>query len=150
MSMTLRPITLRAANAFVTSVHRHHPGVRGCLWCLSCWNGDRLCGVLICGRPIARAFDDGLTCEVTRCCTDGTRNACSFLYGAAARAARATGYRRILTYTLTSESGASLRGAGWLCVSTTRAHSWDHSGRHRPNAMLPCPKHLWLLPLSTG
>ena len=57
-----------------------------------------------------------MTLEVTRLCTDGTKNACSFLYGKAARAAFALGYRRIGTYTLPDEGGASLRAAGWKLI----------------------------------
>ena len=77
----------------------------------------RLAGVAIVGRPVSRYLDDGKTLEVNRLCTDGTKNACSFLYAAAARAARAMGYQRIITYTLDTEGGASLRAAGWCCAA---------------------------------
>lgn len=75
-----------------------------------------LCGVAIVGRPTARMLDDGWTVEVTRLATDGAHNACSILYAAAWRAARAMGYRRCVTFTLPEEGGASLRGAGWRCI----------------------------------
>jgi len=88
-------------------------------------------GVAIIGRPVARRLDDGYTAEVTRLCTDGTRNACSLLYGAAWRAARSLGYRRLITYTLPEEGGSSLRGAGWKPVAVTRGGSWSRSGRPR-------------------
>lgn len=82
-------------------------------------------GVAIVGRPVARGLDDGWTLEVTRTCTDGTKNANSMLYGAAWRAARALGYRRLVTYTLVEESGTSLRAAGWKTVHETRGRPWD-------------------------
>lgn len=87
--------------------------------------------MVIVGRPIARHLDDGWTLEVLRCCTDGTANACSFLYGAAWRAARTLGYRKLVTYTLTSEPGTSLRAAGWRIVGQVNARSWDTPSRPR-------------------
>lgn len=99
------PVDLAEANAFVSQHHRHHKPVVGHLWSTGAALGERIVGVVIVGRPISRRRDDGLTVEVTRLCTDGTRNACSFLYGAAARAAFARGYMRIGTYTLPSEGG---------------------------------------------
>ena len=98
-------IELAEANAFVAERHRHHPPVVGHRFSIGAFLGEQLVGVVIVGRPVARMRDDGLTCEVTRLCTDGTRNACSFLYGAAARAAFALGFIRIGTYTLPDEGG---------------------------------------------
>lgn len=88
-------------------------------------------GVAIVGRPVARSLDDGVTAEVTRLCTDGAPGACSFLYGAAARAAFALGFKRIGTYILKAESGASLVGAGWRLIHETRGRSWDTPSRPR-------------------
>lgn len=133
-SMTIRivPTTLRAANAFVAEHHRHHKPARGCKFVLAVSDGEQIRGVAIVGRPVARHLDDGLTAEVVRCCTDGAPNACSMLYGAAWRAARAIGYRRLITYTLPEEGGASLRGAGWRVVGRTRdGDGWDRKGRPR-------------------
>lgn len=131
--LALRPITLRAANAFVAEHHRHNKPARGCRFCLSAWAGERLVGVAIVGRPVARGLDNGLTAEVLRLCVldDAPRNACSFLYGAARRAWLAMGGRRVITYTLQSESGASLRGAGWTRESEVRAGEWSRQGRLR-------------------
>ena len=109
--LTLQPVSLAEANAFVALHHRHHKPVRGHKYSLGCFTGGQLVGVAITGRPVSRYLDDGLTLEVNRLCTDGTRNACSFLYGAAARAAKAMGYRKIITYILDTEDGASLRAA---------------------------------------
>jgi hypothetical protein len=88
-------------------------------------------GVAIIGRPTSRHRDDGLTLEVTRLATDGTRNACSFLYGASARAAFALGYTRIGTYILKSENGATLRASGWDLIGETPGRSWSVPSRPR-------------------
>ncbi|MFC6838604.1 XF1762 family protein [Xanthomonas theicola] len=129
--LSIAPCTLRQAKAYVAEHHRHHRAPQGGLFALAAMSGDRLCGVAIVGRPVARALDDGRTAEVTRLCTDGTRNACSALYGRARRAAMALGYTKVLTYTLPDEGGASLRGAGWKPVATTRGGSWDTPSRRR-------------------
>jgi hypothetical protein len=93
--------------------------------------GDQIVGVAIVGRPVSRFRDDGLTAEVTRLCTDGTRNACSFLYGASARAAFALGFKRIGTYILASEPGTSLTGTGWRMIGETPGKSWSVPSRPR-------------------
>ena len=108
--LTITPISLAEANAFVHEYHRHHDPVPGAKFCIACSDDSGVRGVAIVGRPVARMLDDGWTLEVNRCCTDGARNACSILYGAAWRAARALGYRKLITYTLPEEGGASLRG----------------------------------------
>jgi hypothetical protein len=131
VSLRVVPVPLDEANAFVTQYHRHHQPVVGHKFSLGAAEGDCIVGVAIIGRPVARHYNDGWTLEVNRCCTDGTRNACSFLYGAAWRATRALGYRRLITYTLASESGASLRGSGWHVVSEVHGRSWDTPSRPR-------------------
>lgn len=136
-------IELRDARAFVSEHHRHHTPPQGHLFSIGAYQADRLCGVVIVGRPVARNRQDGFTAEVTRLCTDGTRNACSFLYGCAARAALALGYRRIGTYTLASESGASLRGAGWRVIAEVKGRSWDTPSRRRTDKHPIQPKLLW-------
>lgn len=119
------PITFRDACAFVAKHHRHHRPPQGMKFCVAVADDTgEIRGVAIVGRPVARRLDDGWTLEVTRTCTDGTKNANSMLYGAAWRAARALGYRRIVTYTLPEESGASLRAAGWQIVHETRGRPW--------------------------
>ena len=98
---------------------------------MACYDGDRLCGVAICGRPVARKLDDDLTVEIRRVCTDGTYNACSILYGACARVAKAMGYKRVITYTLISEPGTSLKASGFVNCGEAGGVSWDMPGRHR-------------------
>lgn len=129
--LTLAPTTLREANEFVRQHHRHHRPARGCRYCLAVADGDHVIGVAIVGRPVSRVLDDSWTLEVNRCCTDGTKNACSMLYGAAWRAARALGYRRLITYTLPEEGGASLRAAGYRLIGEAGGGSWSCTSRPR-------------------
>lgn len=126
------PLPLAEANAFIARHHRHHSVVVGAKFCLGVADhAMRIRGVAVVGRPVARGLDDGLTLEVTRVATDGAKDACSSLYGAARRAAFALGYLRLVTYTLKSESGASLRGAGWRVVGEVRGRSWSCASRPR-------------------
>jgi hypothetical protein len=137
-------VTLDEANAFVTERHRHHPPVVGHLFSIGAFVGERLVGVVIVGRPVSRMRDDGLTAEVTRLCTDGTRNACSFLYGCASRAAFALGFLRVGTYTLPEEGGASLRAAGWRLIGERGGGEWSSPSRHRASMRSPTSiKLLW-------
>lgn len=106
-------MTLETANDFVRRLHRHNKPVVGAKFCVGVEKDEQLVGVAIVGRPVAPRLDDGLTAEITRVCTDGTRNAASMLYGACRKASRAMGYDRIFTYTLPEEGGASLRAAGF-------------------------------------
>lgn len=131
MKLSLAPISFADAAEFVRGHHRHHTPPRGHKFSIAAFAGDELVGVVIVGRPVARYRDDGLTLEVTRLCTNGHRNACSFLYGAAARAAFALGYRRIGTYVLKRESGTSLAAAGWKLIGEVKGRSWDTPSRRR-------------------
>lgn len=130
-SLSLVPITLRDACAFIAEHHRHHDPPRGCILTVGAATGDRVVGVCVVGRPVARMLQDGFTAEVTRVATDGARNANSFLYGAAWRACRALGYRRLVTYTLPGEGGASLRAAGWTLLGEAGGGSWSRRSRPR-------------------
>ena len=135
--LSICPVTLKEANTFVDKYHRHHRPVQGHKFSIGVKNGDKLVGVVICGRPVSRYMDDGQTLEVTRLCTDGTPNTCSMLYGAARRAAKAMGYRHIITYILDTEDGASLRASGYQYESDTDGGSW-HKGKE---PIYPtCPK----------
>jgi hypothetical protein len=125
------PMDLEGANEFVARHHRHHQPVVGHKFSIGAALGETLVGVVIVGRPVARRRDDGLTLEVTRLCTDGAKNACSFLYGAAARAAFALGYRRIGTYIRADEPGVTLTAAGWRLIASTPGQSWSVPSRPR-------------------
>jgi hypothetical protein len=125
------PLDLREANALVEQWHRHHRPVVGHKFSLGAAVDGQVVGAAIVGRPTGRRMDDGWTLEVTRCVTDGTPNACSALYSAAWRAARAMGYRRVITYVLARENGASVKAAGWKLVGTTPGRSWNVQTRPR-------------------
>lgn len=128
MSLQIRPITLREANAFVALHHRHNDPTRGHRFSVAVYLGEFLMGVAIVGNPVARALDDGLTVEVRRTCVFPVRNANSKLYGAAWQASRAMGFRRSVTYTQHGESGASLRAVGYVPVAELPARgSWGES-----------------------
>lgn len=133
--LKLVPLSLAEANAFVAAHHRHHVPVVGHKFSIGALRDGCLAGVAIVGRPVSRHRDDGRTLEVTRLCTNGDRNCCSFLYGAAARAAFALGYERIGTYTLAEEGGASLRASGWKLLGERGGRSWNRDSRPR------CDKH---------
>lgn len=142
-SLKLRPITWRAAVAWIREYHRHHAPPRGWICGVAVERDGDICGVIVIGRPVARALQDGYTAEVTRCCTDGTPNAPSMLYGAAWRAARALGYRRMVTYTLDTEPGTSLRAAGWREMYTVRGRSWTTPSRPRTDNHPTVDKRCW-------
>lgn len=131
--LKLVPITLKEANVLVRRWHRHHRPAQGGLFAVAVATdgAEEPCGAVIIGRPVARNLQDGWTAEVTRCVTDGTPNSCSKLYGAAWRACRALGYRRLVTYTLASEGGVSLRAAGWTVIGEAGGGSWSRESRPR-------------------
>lgn len=129
--MRVTPIGLDEANAFVALHHRHHKPCIGHKFSIAVSEGDQVRGVAIIGRPVACGLDDGWTLEVNRCCTDGAKNACSMLYGAAWRAAKAMGYRKLVTYTLPSEGGTSLRAAGWQLIGQRGGGNWNCAIRPR-------------------
>jgi hypothetical protein len=143
MRLAVVPLDFDTAAEFVRAHHRHHTPPVGHKFSLGAMLGETLVGVVIVGRPVARRRDDGWTLEVTRLCTDGTKNACSFLYGAAARAAFALGYRRIGTYILKSEPGSSLKAAGWKLIGETPGKSWSVPSRPRADKHPIEPKLLF-------
>ena len=131
MTLELRPITITGARALIAQWHRHNLPPVSALFAVAVGNPE-ICGVATVGRPVARRLQDGWTCEITRVATDGTYNACSILYGACRRAAAALGYRRVFTYTLASESGASLRAAGFVVDTAVPARqTWSVPSRRR-------------------
>lgn len=145
MRLQLQPITFDEAATFIATHHRHHIPPQGWKFGIAVNDGTEVRGVITIGRPVARHLDDGLTLEVTRCCTDGAKNAASMLYGAAWRAAKALGYRRLITYTLDTEPGTTLRAAGWKAVAESPGGSWHtpNSGRPRVDKHPTQPKIRW-------
>jgi len=141
--LKLQPITQKEANAFITEHHRHHLPPQGWKFGIAVNDGKKVVGVITVGRPVSRILDDGWTLEVTRCATDGTRNAPSKLYGAAKRAAFALGYKRIITYTLQSEPGTSLFAANWKYLGQAGGGTWNRKSRPRVDTHPVEQKRLW-------
>lgn len=141
---THRQITLREANAFVGQEHRHHGRARGCRFALGAFEDGRLCGVAICGRPVARHLAT-VSLECTRLATDGTPLACSFLYARCRRVAQALGYTSLKTYTLATEPGASLRAVGARDEGLVKGRSWDRPKRGRVDSHPTEDKRRWEL-----
>lgn len=134
----IRPITLKEANAFVDSKHRHHKGTVGCKFAIGLYECNKLIGVAICGRPVSRHLDNGEICEINRLCTLGDSNACSQLYGACARIAQSMGYKKIITYILQSESGISLKASNFMCEGEAGGIHWTgirNRGQDIPSEM---------------
>ena len=134
MALEIQPITYSEAKEFIRQFHSHHLPPQGWKFGIAVNNGESVCGVVTVGRPVARNLDNGWTLEVTRCCTDGTPNAASMLYGAARRATFALGYKRLITYTLDVEPGTSLKAAGWKVIGAAGGGAW--SCRSRPRKYL--------------
>jgi hypothetical protein len=143
MALELQPISFKEAVVFVGQHHRHHNASVGWKFGIAANDGEKVVGVVMIGRPVARHLDDGYSLEVTRCCTDGTKNAASLLYGAAWRAAKAMGYKRLITYTLASEPGTSLRAAGWRSLYEVKGRSWSCPSRPRVDTHPMAQKTLW-------
>ena len=141
--LTKIALPLDEANAFVSELHRHHTPVVGHKFSIGAILDDKVVGVVIIGRPVSRHRDNGVTLEITRLCTDGTKNACSFLYGAAAKATFALGYHKIGTYILNTESGVSLRAAGWKLLGESGGGLWNRKSRPRVDTHPTQKKLLW-------
>jgi len=137
------PIGWREAKEFVERTHRHHFSPQGWKFGLGAMKGNVMVGVVMVGRPVSRMLDDGKTAEVIRLATDGTRNACSFLYARARQIAMLMGFTRIITYILKSESGTSLRAAGWSFVRMAGGGSWSRPSRKRIDSAPLEEKQLW-------
>jgi hypothetical protein len=143
--MKIIPLSLKSANAYVMANHRHHKSVVGHKFSVGLKSDGELVGVAICGRPVARHSDNGLTLEVARLCTNGIPNGCSKLYGAAARIAKEMGYDKVQTYILDIESGTSLKASGWIMESKTQGGDWVRSdGSERNNDHPLNKKQRWV------
>lgn len=143
--LELVPATLEDAQEFCDRLHRHHvPSVGHKFSIGAAMPNGKFYAIVTVGRPVAGGNQDGWTLEATRLTTDDTPNACSMLYSAAWRAARALGYRRLGTYTLKSENGASLRAAGWRVLHEVKGRSWNCKSRPRVDKHPTLDKLYWI------
>jgi len=131
VKLHITPITQKEAFAYIKKNHRHHKPPTGSIFQIACAIGENVKGVCTVGRPVSRELDNGFTLEVNRLCTDGTRNACSILYSAAWRVAKELGYRRLITYILSTEPGTSILASGWKVVGERGGNSWWCKSRPR-------------------
>lgn len=136
--MEIRPITFKEASSFVALHHRHHKPTVGHKFSIGLYDNGKLVGVAVCGRPVSRHYDNGVTCEINRLCTDGTQNACSMLYGACCRVAKEMGYHKIITYILESECGASLKASNFICEGEAGGTHW--TGKRNKGQAFPAEK----------
>ena len=143
MRLTARHVKQNEAFEFISKFHRHHKPPAGWIVGIGAYRGDELVGVVCVGRPVARMMNDGKTAEVTRLCSDGSKNVCSFLYGRARTAAFAIGYDRVITYILESEPGTSLKASGWRFVREAGGGSWSRPSRLREDKAPLETKQLW-------
>ena len=142
--LEIRPISLHEANDFVKEYHRHNIPTVGGKFAIACYYADVLVGVAICGRPISRYLDDGKTLEIYRNCTNGTRNACSKLYSASCRVAFSMGYERVITYTLASENGASLKASAFTDCGECGGKEWTGKRKRNYDVAPKEMKHRWI------
>jgi len=137
--MVIRPITFKQASIFINLHHRHHNATVGCKFCIGLYENEQIIGCAVCGRPVSRFLDDGLTCEINRVCVlEGYKNACSKLYGACCRIAKNMGYKKVITYTLQSENGASLKASNFICEGQAGGTHWTgkrDKGQNIPKEM---------------
>ena len=146
MTLEIQPITYDEACTFIRQFHSHHLPPQGWKFGIAVNDGEKVVGVVTIGRPVARRLDNGWTLELTRCCTDGTPNAASMLYGAARRATFALGYKRLITYTLDIEPGTSLKAAGWKSLGAAGGGDWNCQSRPRKYVGPQNQKTLWEAP----
>jgi hypothetical protein len=128
--MKALPLTFRKANLLIALWHRHHKPVQGYRFAIACTVDDKVVGCAMVGRPVSRELDPEKVAEVTRLVTDGTKNACSFLYASCARAAQAMGFEKIQTYILEDEPGVTLKAAGWTFEGMTAGGDWNNSKQY--------------------
>lgn len=150
MGLELGEVSQKEAREFIKEHHRHNPPPAGWLWGQGIFNGPDLVGVIWVGRPVARAIDHTKVVEVNRLCVAHDKfpagflwNACSQAYAQAAREAKKRGYEKIMTYTLESEEGTTLKAVGWTPVAKTKGGSWNCPSRPREDKAPTCPKIRW-------
>jgi len=147
--MIIVPITYRKACEYISKHHRHHKKPQGQKFAVGCEHQGKLVGVACAGRPVSRMLDSGFTIEITRVCTNGTKNACSMLYGAICRVAKEMGYKKAITYILESEHGSSLKASNFYCdLQVAGGGSWSTPSRLRIDKAPTVNKQRWVRVLS--
>lgn len=142
--MKIVPLELRDLNDLVESLHRHHKRVQGHRFSIGVESNGKIVGGASIGRPTARMTDQHKVLEVTRLVTDGTKNACSALYAAAARIGKELGYAHIQTFILDTETGTSLKAAGWVFEKASSGGDWTRESKpNRRQDQPQCPKQRW-------
>lgn len=142
--MVIKPLTLSQANALVARLHRHHKPTRGHRFSIGAFEGGNCVGAAIVGRPVARLTAQYEVAEVLRLVTDGSKNACSFLYGACARIAKEMGFAKIQTFILDNEPGVTLKAAGWKMDGVSAGGQWSHTAGPRRTDQPTCAKQRWV------
>jgi hypothetical protein len=138
--MEIVPISQLEAFNFINRHHRHHKSLRISIFQVAVSDGEKIVGVAVCARPVNRHEDNGFTIEISRCCTDGTPNACSMLYAACWRTARSMGYKRIITYILKEEKGTSLYASNFRLIGECGGGTWNRKLRPRVDKSPTCLK----------
>jgi hypothetical protein len=147
--LRLRPWTVKAAKPWVRKVHRRLKELQGAMWAVSVRNDNGIVGAALVGNPARAWMEDSATLAVLRVAVlEGNYNACSMLYGACSRAARAMGAENLVTYTHGDEHGSSLKAAGWVFAGMTDGGEYSRPSRQRRLAVDPLPKKRWLAPWS--
>lgn len=146
--MIIKPIHIKDADKFVKAHHRHNKQAGNGKFAISAYVVETMVGVAIAGRPRSRKLDNGKTLEVYRVCTNGYRNATSFLYSRVKRIAQLMGYEKVITYTLQEESGSSLFAIGATVErEVTHKKQWNNHGKVKRSiqAVTVAPKFRWTL-----
>lgn len=147
--LSIIPISYRVARDFINQHHRHHKSSQGQKFAIGLTDGINLIGVVTAGRPVSRYMDDGQTLEVTRCCVKEIyKNGISKLYSHVCKVAQAMGYKQVITYTLASEPGASMKAANFNLVRKSKGGSWNSDARERTDKHPTTEKYLWLRKVS--
>lgn len=144
--LQLRPCTVKQARRYVAAEHRRLKDLQGAMWAAGVRRGEELVGVAVVGNPARELMVDHVLAVLRVAVREGEPNACSMLYGACSKAARAMGASDLVTYTHLDEPGTSLRAAGWVDAGVTDGGEWDRPSRPRQAALFPDPKHRWLAP----
>lgn len=146
MSLVVRPCTVKRGMAWCRETHRRLPRLQGAMWCIRVMRDGEMVGVALVGHPARLLAERGVLCVLRVAVREGEPNACSKLYGACSRAARAMGATDLVTYTHADEPGTSLRASGWIDGGMTSGGEHSRPSRPRRPAICADPKRRWWAP----